>query len=81
MMHTPLPLSCALSGTPYLISHVAAGNCLSKRLSEMGFAAQTPVSICCTNGGSLIVSVSGNRVAVGKGVASKIFVVEGAAHE
>ncbi len=76
MTQLAIPLSGASVGVKYLVSHVSAGTGLSKRLAEMGFAARMPISVCGGHGGSLIVMVGGNRLAVGRGVAHKIAVVE-----
>ena len=51
---------------------IDAGRHATRRLYEMGFSIGAPVKIVKNDGGPVIVSLSGNKVALGRGLASKI---------
>lgn len=54
------------------VSSIDAGKCATKRLYEMGFNTGAPVKIVKNDAGPVIVSLNGNKVALGRGLAGKI---------
>jgi ferrous iron transport protein A len=54
------------------VSGIDAGKYASKRLYEMGFNTGAPVKIVKNDSGPIIVSLNGNKVALGRGLARKI---------
>ncbi len=54
------------------VSGIDAGRCATKRLYEMGFNTGAPIKIIKNDSGPIIVSLNGNKVALGRGLASKI---------
>lgn len=54
------------------VKGIDAGKCATKRLYEMGFNTGAAVKIIKNDSGPLIVSLNGNKVALGRGVAGKI---------
>lgn len=54
------------------IKYVNAGRCATRRLREMGFNIGAPVEIIKNDAGPVIVSLSGNKIAVGRGLAEQI---------
>jgi len=52
--------------------HIDAGRRLTHRLTELGLTPGVEFSILHANGGPLILSVRGSRIAIGKGMAKKI---------
>ncbi len=51
---------------------IDAGRHATRRLYEMGFSIGAPVKIVKNDRGPVIVSLAGNKVALGRGLASKI---------
>ncbi len=51
---------------------IAAGRCATRRLYEMGFNIGAPVKVIKNDAGPVIVSLAGNKVALGRGLAEKI---------
>ncbi|HZK02373.1 MAG TPA: FeoA domain-containing protein [Anaerovoracaceae bacterium] len=51
---------------------INAGRNATKRLYEMGFNTSASVKIIKNDAGPVIVSLSGNKVALGRGLAEKI---------
>ncbi|HZK18012.1 MAG TPA: FeoA family protein [Clostridia bacterium] len=51
---------------------IDAGRCAAKRLYEMGFAIGTPVKVIKNDAGPVIVSLAGNKIALGRGIAEKV---------
>lgn len=60
------------SGDAGKIKKIEAGRTATKRLYEMGFTLGTHVKVIKNNGGPVIVSISDNKVALGRGLAEKI---------
>jgi ferrous iron transport protein A len=54
------------------VSTIDAGRFATKRLYEMGFNTGAPVKIIKNDSGPVIVSLNGNKVALGRGLAGKI---------
>ena len=62
------------SGDKGKVKKVCACRCASKRLYEMGFNIGTNFEVVKNDIGPVIVSLFGNKVAVGRGLAQKIIV-------
>lgn len=56
------------------VKKICAGSCATKRLYEMGFNTGAKVKVLKNDAGPIIVSLSGNKIAVGRGLAQKIIV-------
>jgi len=70
-----IPLSMLREGEQGIIVGFNCGRGLMKRLSELGFTVNSKVKILNANhSGPVIVSVKDSKIAVGRGVASKILV-------
>lgn len=57
-----------------LVNLISAGKNATKRLYEMGFYSGAEVKIVKNDLGPLIVSLNGNKIALGRGLAEKIIV-------
>ncbi len=69
-----LPLSMAKLGEVCEIKKVGGKEETRKFLESLGFVVGATVTIVSENAGNLIVNVKGSRVAIDKGMASKIMV-------
>ena len=58
------------------VDKITAGRGATKRLYEMGFNTGARVKIVKNDSGPVIVSLNGNKVALGRGLASKIVLGE-----
>ena len=67
-----LPLSMAKLGEVCEIKKVGGKEETRKFLESLGFVVGATVTIVSENAGNLIVNVKGSRVAIDKGMASKI---------
>lgn len=56
------------------VKNIAAGDCATKRLYEMGFNTGANVKVIKNDRGPVIVSLSGNKIAIGRGLANKIII-------
>ncbi|NLM45098.1 MAG: ferrous iron transport protein A [Clostridiales bacterium] len=63
------------SGESCKIEKIAAGMNATKRLYEMGLNTGSKIKVVKNDIGPVIVSICGNKIAVGRGLAEKIFVV------
>ena len=54
------------------VKHISAGRCATRRLYEMGFNVGASVKIIKNDAGPVIVSLAGNKVALGRGIAAKV---------
>jgi ferrous iron transport protein A len=59
-------------GTSGKVGMIDAGRCATRRLYEMGFNLGAPLKIIKNDAGPVIVSLNGNKVALGRGLAEKI---------
>ncbi|MCW4010745.1 MAG: ferrous iron transport protein A [Candidatus Bathyarchaeota archaeon] len=72
-----LPLNTLSSGTEAKITKIIGGCGLIKRLTEMGLTHGTQVKVVSEPcGGPVLIEVRDTRLALGRGVAMKIFVEE-----
>ena len=69
-----MPLTMAVCGEPNTIKRVGGKQDTKKFLENLGFVAGSVVTVVSTVSGNLIVSVKDSRVALGKDMATKIFV-------
>ena len=74
-----MPLAMLPEGGEAVITSVVAGRGLARRLYEMGFVRGERVKVLRAGPGPVLVLVKGSRVALGWGVAMKIFVDGGEA--
>lgn len=56
------------------VSTIAGGRMASKRLYEMGFNRGSQVEVVKNDIGPIIVYLAGSKIALGRGLANKIFV-------
>jgi ferrous iron transport protein A len=73
-MTKTLPLSFLSPGTEATVADVRADRGMQQRLIAMGIHPESRVTVVCSDRGSLIISVSGSRYALSKGMAMKILV-------
>ncbi len=59
-------------GDSGVIRLIDAGKSAVRRLFEMGFTIGAPVKIVKNDAGPVIVSLAGNKIALGRGLAAKI---------
>lgn len=69
-----MPLTFAKVGEENTIVKVGGRDDTRKFLESLGFVVGSAVSVVSDTGGNLIVNVKDTRVALGKDMASKIFV-------
>jgi len=77
-----LPLSCARAGEPVRLISVQAGKAVNRRLSDMGLPLGAVLEVVPTApAGPMLVEHGGTRIALGRGLASKLMVQPAAAAE
>ncbi len=54
------------------VKFIDAGRCATRRLYEMGLNIGAPVKIIKNDTGPIIVSLAGNKIALGRGLAEKV---------
>ncbi len=69
-----LPLALLNSGGQGVVKKICGGESIAKRLYEMGFNTGAQIEVVKNDVGPLIVSLSGNKIALGRGLAQKIMV-------
>ena len=69
-----MPLTMAVCGEPNTIKRVGGKQDQKKVWENLGFVAGSVVTVVSTVSGNLIVNVKDSRVALGKDMATKIFV-------
>ncbi|KNF07230.1 Fe2+ transport system protein A [Gottschalkia purinilytica] len=69
-----VPLSFFIEGEKGVVDNISGGEKISKRLYEMGFNKGAEVKVVKNDAGTIIVSLSGCRVAIGRGLAQKIMI-------
>lgn len=70
-----LPLTCVRAGEPVRLIAVQAGKSLNRRLSDMGLPVGAVVEVVPTAAaGPMLVEHGGTRIALGRGLASKLMV-------
>lgn len=72
---TPMmPLSFAANGEENIIRKVGGSADVKQHLCDLGFVPGGSVTVISANGGNLIVSVKGCRIAVSREMANKIYI-------
>lgn len=61
-------------GQEAIVREIAAGNYATKRLYELGFNTGANLKVVKNDRGPIIVSLSGNKIALGRGLAEKVMV-------
>jgi len=74
MIKNTLPLSLISAGEHVRLVKIRAGKKLTRRLNEMGLTRGVELKIVQASGGPLLILVRGSRIALGRGIAHKIFV-------
>ncbi len=70
-----IPLIFQPEGSSGIIIHVKGGRGLVRRLAELGLTQGTRIKVLKETGyGPMLIEVRGSRLAIGRGVAAKIFV-------
>ena len=68
------PLSMAVAGQELRLVEIQAGRRLAHRLAELGLTPGVTLRVVQKNGGPLLISVRGSRIAIGRGLAHKLLV-------
>jgi ferrous iron transport protein A len=71
------PLAAFAPGASVVITGFLGGRKLQERLVALGLFPGQRVNICQSNGSSLVVSLNGNSLALGRGISQKILAVPG----
>ena len=61
-------------GQKAIIKEISAGSYANKRLYEMGFNTGADLKVIKNDRGPIVVSLSGNKIALGRGLAEKVIV-------
>ena len=64
----------APAGQTLRLLEIRAGRRLTHRMAEMGLTPGVTLRVVQDNGGPLLVSVRGSRIAIGRGLAHKLLV-------
>lgn len=54
------------------VKFIDAGRCATRRLYEMGLNIGAPIKIIKNDTGPIIISLAGNKIALGRGLAEKV---------
>lgn len=73
-MKTLIPLSMLAEGEEGKIVSIRGGYGLIRRLAELGFNPDTKIKVVRASTGPVVVLLRESRIAIGRGVAMKIFV-------
>ncbi|MBU5592265.1 FeoA domain-containing protein [Clostridium sp. MSJ-4] len=71
-----MPLGFVRDGKKAIINKLMLQEDMNKKLQEMGFFNGAEVQVIKNDGRSVIVSLGGGRLALGKGMANKIMIEE-----
>ncbi len=69
------PLSKARANEELELVEINVGRRLTHRLTELGLTPGVKLRVVQVNGGPLLVSVRGSRIAIGRGMAEKLLVI------
>ncbi len=72
-MKISIPLSMLAEGEEGKIVSIMGGHGLTRRLAELGFNLDMKVKVLRASSGPIVVLVRDCRIAIGRGVAMKIF--------
>ena len=73
-MTDTMPLVMISEGLECTVHSVEGKTSICARLREMGFVDQAPIRVLSVDGRGLIISVNGSRLALSRGLASRIIV-------
>jgi ferrous iron transport protein A len=68
------PLSMAMADQDLQLVEIKVGRKLTHRLAELGLTPGVNIRVVQDNGGPLLISVRGSRIAIGRGMAHKLLV-------
>ena len=74
LQSTHLPLTMVGIGRPVKLVKITAGRQLCHRLTELGLTPGVSFEVMQDHGGPLLLAVRDSRLALGRGMASKILV-------
>ena len=74
MLNGVVPLTYLNEGQEGIVEGIAGGRGLTFRLYQMGILPKTKVKVLYKGFGPLVIDVRGSKVAIGYGMADKIFV-------
>lgn len=69
-----LPLARLDVGDQGKVARIAAGGFATKRLYEMGFNTGAEIKVLKNDRGPMIVALGGHKIALGRGLAEKMFI-------
>lgn len=71
-----IPLACLCVGQEAEIVGLEGGRCLTQRLAEMGLTPGVKIKVVrsCAFGGPIEIEVRNTNLALGRGVAARVFV-------
>lgn len=69
-----VPLTALRAGQRGLLRAVAGGRALTARALALGLVPGTPIQVARTLGGPVVIEVRGSRLALGRGMAQRIWV-------
>ncbi len=72
--NSSFPLTMAMRGQLVRLTKIMAGRKLTHRLTELGLTPGVHFEVLHDHGGPLLLAVRDSRLALGRGMASKIFV-------
>ncbi len=72
--NSSFPLTMAVRGQLVQLTKIMAGRKLTHRLTELGLTPGVHFEVLHDHGGPLLLAVRDSRLALGRGMASKIFV-------
>ena len=73
-MRVPIPLCMLSEGEQGKIVSIIGGRGLMRRLAELGFNPDVRVKVLRATSGPIVVLLRESRIAIGRGVAMRIFV-------
>lgn len=71
-----IPLTFLSIGEKGIVKSINGNDNISKRLYEMGINKGSTIEIIKNDFGPLIVSLTGSRIAISKGLAQKVFITK-----
>lgn len=71
-----IPLTFLSIGEKGIVEFIKGNDNISKRLYEMGINKGSTIEIIKNDFGPLIVSLTGSRIAISKGLAQKVFITK-----
>lgn len=77
-----VPLTRAVRGVQYCVGMVCGGRAARRKLEDLGVSRGAEISLCTRQrGGPVEIAVRGSRLALGRGIASKVLLVPAAADD